>query len=124
MATNVCIGDHRWRKRARRDRERYAGLLTGEDQVYHMPDPWEDDETEDFRRLVRKALDDLPPRQKQAVTLRIIEQKRPREAAGIMGITRGTVRSHLHHALRRLRERIEDPSDPLFSLNRFRTEVS
>lgn len=121
LANNVCISDQRSRKRLVRDRRRYAGQLTDADLTCYLPDAWAEGEPGRIHRLVRRAFDDLPPREKQALTLRIIERKRPRAVAADMGITPGTVRSHIHHALRRLRARMDDPADPLSALIRFRT---
>jgi len=91
--------------------------LTDDDRVCRLADKWPEGEAEPLHRLVRQALDDLPPREKQAMTLRIIEGRSPRETAEIMRITPDTVRSHVHHALQRVRARMDDPADPLSALS-------
>lgn len=124
LANNVCISEQRSRTRLDRDLRRYTGRLTDEDRICRPPEPWVEGEVEHLRRLVRQALDDLPPREKQALTLRVIERRPPRRVAEIMRITPDTVRSHVYHALRRLRARMDDPTDPLSALTRFMTERS
>lgn len=124
LANNVCISEQRSRTRLALDLRRYTGRLTGEDRTCRPPEPWVEGEVERLRRLVRHALDDLPPREKQALTLRVIDRLPPRKVAEIMRITPDTVRSHVHHALRRLRARMDDPTDPLSALTRFMTKRS
>ncbi len=55
-------------------------------------------------RSIHAAVAALPPRQRDAVLLRIVEGRSTREAAGIMGCAEGTVKALLHQGVERLRE--------------------
>lgn len=52
---------------------------------------------------VRAAVDRLPPRQRAAVVLRMLEGLTHEEAAQILGCSVGTVKANVFHGLRRLR---------------------
>jgi RNA polymerase sigma factor (sigma-70 family) len=56
------------------------------------------------RLLVRRALEALTPRQRAVVVLRYFEDLTERDAADVLGVSVGTVKSQTHLALRRLRE--------------------
>jgi RNA polymerase sigma-70 factor (sigma-E family) len=56
------------------------------------------------RLLVRRALGALTPRQRAVVVLRYFEDLTERDAAEVLGVSVGTVKSQTHLALRRLRE--------------------
>ncbi|WP_027345177.1 SigE family RNA polymerase sigma factor [Hamadaea tsunoensis] len=58
---------------------------------------------------VRRALDELPPRQRVLIVLRHLEDVSTAEAAEILGITEGTVKSQTAHGLANLR-RVLDPA--------------
>ena len=53
---------------------------------------------------IRILLEDLPEKQKQAVTLRIFEEMSFREIGAIIGSSEGAARVNYHHGIRRLRE--------------------
>jgi RNA polymerase sigma-70 factor (ECF subfamily) len=54
------------------------------------------------------ALDELPPRQRQAMHLVTIEQLAHQQAADVLGITVDALKANLSLARRRLRERLKD----------------
>ena len=56
------------------------------------------------RLLIRRALAALTPRQRAVVVLRYFEDLSERDAAEVLGVSVGTVKSQTHLALRRLRE--------------------
>jgi RNA polymerase sigma-70 factor (sigma-E family) len=56
------------------------------------------------RLLVRRALAALTPRQRAVVVLRYFEDLTERDAAEVLGVSVGTVKSQTHLALRHLRE--------------------
>lgn len=60
-------------------------------------------ESAELRRLVTEAMETLPDQQRIAFRLSDVEGYRSDEVARIMGLTAGTVRSHIHHARRALR---------------------
>ncbi len=53
---------------------------------------------------VRKLLDGLPEKQRQAVTLRVFEGLSFREIGALIGSSEGAARVNYHHGIRRLRE--------------------
>jgi RNA polymerase sigma-70 factor (ECF subfamily) len=58
-------------------------------------------------RLIQKAIDALPPKQKLVVVLRDIEGKSYEEIVGITGFKLGTVKSKLSRARQQLREALQ-----------------
>lgn len=96
----------RLRSRGRQRRLRAKGRhmhtpATGDapdDRVMHR-------ETE---RIVRAFLEALPDRQRQALDLIDLQGHSPAEAAALLGLGAGTVRTHLHRARRTLRSRLLD----------------
>lgn len=122
LARSVCVSDYRARTAAARNLDRYAGELAVSHATGSGPDPLDRAEDEALHRIVREAIDDLPDRERQALTLRLIDERSPAEAARLMRVRPATVRSHIRHALNRLRKRIEDPQDPLHVLLRARSE--
>ncbi len=122
LARSVCVSDYRARTAAARNLERYAGELAVTDTAGTDPDRLELTERQFLHHVIREAIDDLPSRERQALTLRLIDERSPSEVARLMRIRPATVRSHIRHALGRLRKRIEDPQDPLHVLMRFRDD--
>ena len=86
--------------------------------------PWDDDEIPESRltatdlasnpvktveekergRIIREALEQLSPQQKAAFMLCRYEGRTIKEAAETLGIAEGTVKIHLHRAVKRLQE--------------------
>jgi RNA polymerase sigma-70 factor (ECF subfamily) len=60
---------------------------------------------DDVRRL-REALASLDPRHRDAIVLVILEHKSYAQAAKILGVPRGTVKSRIHYGIQRLRARL------------------
>lgn len=104
ITRNAATDRLRSRSRQRRLREASSpayAATTGErpdDRVIH-------DETD---RIVRAFLDALPGRQRQALDLIDLQGHSPAEAAAMLGLDAGTVRTHLHRARRTLRARLLD----------------
>jgi RNA polymerase sigma-70 factor (ECF subfamily) len=73
-------------------------------------DPTSDMEREQIRQFVLAAMHRLPAQRRTAFRLFDVEGYSAEEAAGLMGISVGTVRSHVYHARRALRTELE----PLF----------
>lgn len=98
----------RWRK----VRERF-GRVDPDDAIDPAPSPQGDVV---LRARIARALDDLPRNQRDAFVLVHMEGFTAREAADIMGKAPGTVKSHLHRALEKLRTQLDDvlapPAEP------------
>jgi RNA polymerase sigma-70 factor, ECF subfamily len=60
-------------------------------------------ERRELRRLVSEAIRALPEQQRTAFRLHDVEGYAGAEVAALMGVTAGTVRSHVHHARRAVR---------------------
>lgn len=60
---------------------------------------------------LRAALLELPMRQRQCVALRFYEDRTVEDIADLLSISTGSVKTHLHRGLQRLREHVgEEPS--------------
>lgn len=55
------------------------------------------------RQRVRRAVDGLPPRQREVVVLKVFSEMTHREVAASMGLSEGSVKAHLHQAVSNLR---------------------
>jgi len=63
--------------------------------------------SEERRRRVRAAIDALPVRYREVLTLRELEGLTYNEIAEVLGLSIGTVESRLHRARARLKQRLE-----------------
>lgn len=97
----VAINEVRSRWRRRRTERRMLLRLAGQAQR-HVDPPAPVDET------LLGAVAGLPPRMRQVLALRCIADLTQEETAAALGVTRGTVASTLHDAVRRLRATLED----------------
>ena len=76
-----------------------------DDAVAHRgPDPADDAERDELRARLRRALSILPEQQREIVLLHDLEGWKHHEIADRLELPSGTVRSHLHHARRKLRD--------------------
>lgn len=101
IARNVARSRNRSLRRWRSE------LLSAATPAGENLDPVAGMENEEIRRAVRAAVDRLPEQRRIAFRLFDIEGYRAEEAADLMGISAGTVRSHVHHARRALRAELE-----------------
>lgn len=60
----------------------------------------------------KRLLDSLPEAQREVVLLRLFADRTEEECAEILGCPRGTVKSRLHLAVKRLSERNRDEGEP------------
>jgi RNA polymerase sigma-70 factor (sigma-E family) len=60
------------------------------------------------RDLVHEALLQLPLRQRAAVVLRFYEDRSEQQTADLLGVSPGTVKTHVHRALEQLRTLLEE----------------
>ena len=90
-------------KRAERERSGWSAG-TGPEVVRVL-------EESERKRRIAAALGDLPPQQRDVLTLRLLEDRSTRETAERMGIAEGTVKATLHHAIQRMRALLEEQED-------------
>ena len=58
---------------------------------------------DELRRRVRRSVSELPPRQRQAVLLKVFSELTYREVAQAMQLSEGAVKAHLHQAVSNMR---------------------
>lgn len=63
-------------------------------------------EEEELRSAIQRAVEDLPPRQREAFRLTNRQGLSYKEAAQVMGVATGTVAVHVHEALKSLRNAV------------------
>jgi RNA polymerase sigma-70 factor (ECF subfamily) len=94
--------------RNRRRRGRIVGWLSL-GTVEHEPRiPGPDGSRDEVERRVATALAALPERQREACSLRLVDELSLEEIARVTGTSVGTVKSRLFYGQRRLRELLED----------------
>jgi RNA polymerase sigma-70 factor, ECF subfamily len=69
-------------------------------------------ESEEFRSLVRRLVDELPEDLKSAYVLKDLEELSEDEVCGILEITKPTMKNRVHRARLILRKRIEEAYAP------------
>ncbi len=113
LAKNVCIEEYRARKTRASMLDRFAREARADEMGWTPPDPLSEAERQEYHLKLHRAMGQLSEREHEAVTLRIIEGREPEEVARIMGLEKATVRSHIRHAMRRLKNIMEEPGDEL-----------
>jgi RNA polymerase sigma-70 factor, ECF subfamily len=117
---------HRFQKLARRarsrpvalaglpDSQRDAGALGLERLPDAQPLPSDHLMQQEQAIQMRAAIDSLPPKHQQVLLLRFYEEASLAEIAAALGLSLGTVKSRLHHALEKLRKTklVETPQHP------------
>ena len=112
VTTNVCLSDRRADQASADGMAMYVAQTTGLKEGQGV-NPLAETERHELRRAIHRALPVLSEGQREAVRLRIMEGRSTAEVANAMGITPATVRSHVRHALSRLRSLTEDPDNEL-----------
>lgn len=97
ITMNLCKNFLRDAERARRKMEGYA-----ERQSLRQAEEAANTTKEDFEAL-RGVIDRLPPRQRETLLLRVVEELSFMEIAEIMQCSEGTAKSNYHHAVKNLR---------------------
>jgi RNA polymerase sigma-70 factor (ECF subfamily) len=97
VATNLAIS---WRRRAGRELRAIARLGRRTSLVTDAPEAYPE---------LHAAMKELPPRQRAAVALHYVLGMSMEEAAEAMGCRPGTVKSLLHGAREKLRQKLEAP---------------
>lgn len=99
IVTNVALNRVKQKNSAARRRLPHDG--TGD--IPHDP-PWPDLSRIDVRTHVERALHELPTLQRAVVILRHINGLSTKQVSGILGCSEGTVKTHLHRGLVKLRK--------------------
>jgi RNA polymerase sigma factor (sigma-70 family) len=100
----VNLARDRWRSRRRYHAEPFA------DDQAHQPTAAAGDVTAAVldRQMLLRACRLLPVQQRAVLVLRFWEDRSVEETAAVLGCTAGTVKSHTHRALARLRLALAD----------------
>ena len=120
VATNQAIDYQRRNRRHRMSSLDRATLNHGEDEAGALAEllggpeagPADDAESAEQHDALRKAVDALPEASRQVVTLVYFQGLKYREAAQVLAIPVGTVKSRLHHAMLKLTESLSHVSLP------------
>ena len=75
------------------------------------PEPGEAAERSETERRVRRAILELSPAQRAVITLRYLEGLDIAEVADVLGSPIGTIKSRIHHALKRMSVGLRDLRD-------------
>jgi RNA polymerase sigma-70 factor (ECF subfamily) len=115
IARNVCL-DY-FRKRKKEETDVSLHLMVGDDgdtemgellEEDHSPDPLKTVLNDELREKIEKAIESLPLKLREIVVLRHLEDCSYEEIAQIMNLPVGTVKSYLHRARKKLKERLEE----------------
>ena len=106
------VGVHLARDRTRqaRNRRRLLGTFGRETSPAFPADQSRETENAELVRHIENALADLPPTYAEAFRLRLTAGLTYAEMSAIDGEPEGTLRSRVHHALRRIRQRLKQDS--------------
>ncbi len=111
ICPNVCLTDARRKKNRGERLQQYAEEVRARN--WKQIDPLAETARRELQYSIYRALPKLSESEREAVTLRILEGRPSAEVADIMDVAPATVRSHLRHAIKRLRTMMEDPDDDL-----------
>jgi len=103
------IAMNRIRSRWRTTSSEIVGSEIDDDKLRACPTPGADEslELEQRANAVRRLVASLPPHLSDTILLRYFEELSEREVAQRLGVPLGTVKSRLHHGIRRLRSELE-----------------
>jgi RNA polymerase sigma-70 factor (ECF subfamily) len=102
---NCCIDF--LRQQNRRKTVPFEELTGGPEElmlISKYPSPSHLIEMEELGDIISKAVNQLPPKQRHVFKLRYDQKLQIKEIAVLIDRSEGTVKTHLHHAHRRLRE--------------------
>lgn len=112
IAVNQSIDLYRRRRRRRQSEEPMPEQTTDHDSRWRTGDPSPESEASgrEVGRRIAAALQALPERQRAIFVMRHYDERSLPEIADSLGMSLGTVKSSLHRALARLRERLGSAS--------------
>ena len=103
IAVNACLD----RKR-HLDTRREVPLDEASGEVAGSPDPFTWAASREFADRVARAMEELPPRQRAVLILRIYEELSLQEIADVVESPLGTVKANYHYALLKVRRALGD----------------
>jgi RNA polymerase sigma-70 factor (ECF subfamily) len=114
IATNLALTE------LRRRRYRVGPLdeAAGEAADVHALDPHALLEREEEREALDRAIAALPDEHRAVLLLRVRREMEVRDVARVLGVPEGTVKSRLHHAVRKLRAQMREPGEIIRSQGR------
>ena len=107
------IAVHKSLDELRRPAKRDVPIGDADDLLSPAPSPDDEAEQSELQAAIRDALGGLEPKQRAVVVLRFYHGFSEAEMAVALHCRRGTVKSRLHYAQRRLREILEVQASPL-----------
>lgn len=113
IAGNIFKNELRSQGTLKRDAEEVSMEASDGKQATEVPDEGgqgalEAMLTRERERVLREALEELPPQMKQAVLLRVDGDLKYREIADLMRVSIETVKAHLYQARQQLRDKLAD----------------
>jgi RNA polymerase sigma-70 factor (ECF subfamily) len=117
IARNIALNQLRGRSTQKREGAEVSLDEVVRERVLASPDirihggPLEDALSAERGRILREALENLPPQMRYCVMLRIESDLKYREIASILNTSIDTVKAHLFQARRQLREQLSDYFD-------------
>ncbi|MES1240044.1 MAG: sigma-70 family RNA polymerase sigma factor [Acidobacteriota bacterium] len=108
IANNLYKNTLRSQAAQKRDAEEVSLDSTDASDPESDEDALESMLSEERSRLLREALEELPPQMKKAVMLRVTSDMKYREIAEEMEVSIETVKAHLYQARQHLRDRLSD----------------
>ena len=108
LTTNQSLDHLRRRKRFRPDRTRVPEASHTVERWGHDPGSQDPIRVHEIADRVQESLDVLSPKQRLVFVLRHYEGQSVAEIASVAGCSEGSVKVHLHRALRKLRQPLRD----------------
>jgi len=87
-----------------RKRRRALGVGAPDAEASAPPEPSSAFASSESHGPLRRAIAELPPAQAEVLLMRYASDMSEADIAGALGIPKGTVKSRLHHAIRKLKE--------------------
>lgn len=97
-------------KNVYRDRSRAVHIPIDDVVIRRDPKTLDSLIRKESRRMLKDSLSSLPEKQRLTLMLRVQEEKKFDEIAGIMGCTVGTAKANYHHAVQKLKALLGKPA--------------
>lgn len=110
ITVNSCLT---YRKSRSRRLEKFPMKIEGNEEFimskpdYDSPDTDEALMNDEMSEMVKKAVDQLPPKQRTVIILRHYHHKKIKEIAEIMDLNEGTVKGYLFRSVRTMKDILE-----------------